>query len=453
MISTTKQRPRGDTRSAGLPFHPGQSPFFYGWTVLAFGTIGILMSIPGQTVGVSVFTDFLIEALGLERSILSMAYLVGTVSSALMLSKAGSAYDRYGARITGIAVSLLLGLSLIYLSFSDLISSSLIGSVGAFAQTSGSAIPIIITFAVISFGFFMLRLFGQGTLTLVSRNMVMKWFERRRGVANAVLGAAISLGFSLAPRVLDDLVGMTSWRGAWRILALVLIGFAVLIWIFYRDSPQIFGLEPDGGMKGPAKKSHSDTVAVRDFSLKEAKRTYSFWIFTLTLGVSALLLTAFTFHVVSIFETSGLTREDAVNIFLPSAIVAVSVQFFGSWISDYIRLKWLVSLHLFGAILLSAGVWALGAGAPALLVIVGMGMNQGMMGITSNITWPRYYGILHLGEVSGFAMAWTVAGSAIGPYFFSLSLDLSGSYGTIALFLLAVSILLFIGSFWVRRPE
>jgi MFS family permease len=413
----------------------------------------MLMSIPGQTVGVSVFTDFLIEALGLERSMLSMAYLVGTVASALMLSRAGRAYDRFGARITGIVVSILLGLTLVYLSYSDVISDSLIGSVGAFARTAGSAIPIIISFTVISFGFFMLRFFGQGTLTLVSRNMVMKWFERRRGIANAVLGATISLGFSLAPRFLDDLVGMTGWREAWRMLALVLLGFTVLIWIFYRDSPQIFGLEPDGGMKGPAKKSHPDTVASRDFSLKEARRTYAFWIITLTLCLSALLITAFTFHVVSIFETSGLTREDAVNIFLPSAIVAVSIQFIGSWISDYIRLKWLVSMHLFGAMLLSAGIWALGAEAPALLIIAGMGLNQGMMGITSNISWPRYFGLQHLGEVSGFAMAWTVAGSAIGPYFFSLSLDFTGTYGTISIFFFVTSILLFIGSFRVRRPE
>ncbi len=50
-----------------FPFDPARFPFFYGWIVLSAGTLGILMSAPGQTVGVSVFTDSLIEALAIER--------------------------------------------------------------------------------------------------------------------------------------------------------------------------------------------------------------------------------------------------------------------------------------------------------------------------------------------------------------------------------------------------
>ncbi|MFW6289211.1 MAG: MFS transporter, partial [Spirochaetota bacterium] len=88
------------TRSQQLqsvPFEPARFPFFYGWVLLGSGTIGLLMSAPGQTVGVSVFTDPLMEALGLTRSLLSLGYLVGTLASALLLSRAGRLYDRYGA--------------------------------------------------------------------------------------------------------------------------------------------------------------------------------------------------------------------------------------------------------------------------------------------------------------------------------------------------------------------
>src|SRR6056297_61305 len=102
-----------------FPFSPKQSPFFYGWTILFVGSIGMLMSIPGQTVGVSVFTDFLIEVLGLTRNAVSIAYLVGTVGSAFLLSAGGRAYDRLGARVTGVIVSLLLGVTLVLVSFVD----------------------------------------------------------------------------------------------------------------------------------------------------------------------------------------------------------------------------------------------------------------------------------------------------------------------------------------------
>jgi len=45
------------------------SPIDYGWVVLAAGTLGMLMTTPGQTVGVSVFLDPIIADLGVPRSL------------------------------------------------------------------------------------------------------------------------------------------------------------------------------------------------------------------------------------------------------------------------------------------------------------------------------------------------------------------------------------------------
>ncbi|WP_010418220.1 hypothetical protein [Anaerophaga thermohalophila] len=45
--------------------HPARWPFFYGYVVAFFGTIGIWASVPGQTIGVSAFTDPVKDALGL----------------------------------------------------------------------------------------------------------------------------------------------------------------------------------------------------------------------------------------------------------------------------------------------------------------------------------------------------------------------------------------------------
>ncbi|MFP4052300.1 MAG: hypothetical protein ACLFV7_00365 [Phycisphaerae bacterium] len=56
-----------------LPFSPKAVGVFYGWVVPAVGTVGLLMSLPGQTMGVSVFTDHLLAALKLSREELSRA--------------------------------------------------------------------------------------------------------------------------------------------------------------------------------------------------------------------------------------------------------------------------------------------------------------------------------------------------------------------------------------------
>ncbi|MBT7372315.1 MAG: MFS transporter, partial [Gammaproteobacteria bacterium] len=61
--------------STTWPFDPRRSPVYYGWVVWLFSTVGFLFSIPGQTMGMAVFTDPFIEVLGLSRTQLSMAYL------------------------------------------------------------------------------------------------------------------------------------------------------------------------------------------------------------------------------------------------------------------------------------------------------------------------------------------------------------------------------------------
>ena len=58
--------------------NPTKVPFFYGYIVLIIGTLGVWASTPGQTVGVSVFTDPVKDALGLTRNQFSNAYMIGT---------------------------------------------------------------------------------------------------------------------------------------------------------------------------------------------------------------------------------------------------------------------------------------------------------------------------------------------------------------------------------------
>ncbi len=77
-------------QNCNKPFPVSKFPFFYGWVILAAGTIGILMSIPGQTMGVSVFTESLLSDLQINRNNLSLAYLVGTLGSGLIITRAGN---------------------------------------------------------------------------------------------------------------------------------------------------------------------------------------------------------------------------------------------------------------------------------------------------------------------------------------------------------------------------
>jgi len=404
------------------------------------------MTTPGQTIGVSVFTGSLVSALGITRSDLSLAYLIGTSGSAILLTAAGRLYDRVGARIVATGSAALLGGVLVLASYSDTVSRAVTSLVGGRDAA-------LVAFVVITITFFLLRFSGQGMLAISSRNMVMEWFDRQRGKANAVMGIAVSFGFSFAPQVFEWLVQHNGWRGAWRVLALVLLGFAPLALITFRNRPEDHGLVPDGNAAAPARRTLQAAGPAIDFTLKEARRTFAFWLFSLAVLMSALLGTAYTFHIVSMFHAAGMSESVAVGIFLPSSVVAVIFQFAGSWASDYIKLKYLAMVQLIGLVTVSCGVAFLGPGWPVILCIVGYGLNQGMMGILNNVTWPQYFGRKHLGAISGFAAALGVAGSAAGPYLFSVVRDLTGAYRWAAVICGALCVLLFAGSWWADRPR
>ena len=221
------------------PFPVSGIPFFYGWVILAAGIIGVLMSIPGQTMGVSVFTESLLSDLQINRNHLSLAYLVGTMGSGLMITRAGKLYDRHGARVMAFIAGVMLGVMLVYLTRVDRLVSAL--------PEKSWISPALLTFILLAFGFWGIRFFGQGLLTMVSRNMVMKWFNRRRGLANAVLGIFTALGFSVAPRILDQIIQRLAWKGAWIFLAILVgIAFSLFVLLVFRDNPEECGCQPDG---------------------------------------------------------------------------------------------------------------------------------------------------------------------------------------------------------------
>ena len=421
-----------------FPFAPVKIKFFYGWVILVAGAIGVVMSIPGQTMGVSVFTDRLIESLDISRLNLSLAYMIGTLSSSLLLSRAGKQYDKYGARVTAVASSFLMGAVLIYMSSLKILSGSL---------NSFFGIPFgIASFILLTSGFFALRFFGQGVLTMVSRNMVMKWFDRKRGFAAALMGIITAFGFSYAPKPFNSLIVSFGWEGAWRIIGLsALFIFPFFILVFYRDNPEICGLNPDGIKKAEEKK---DSEFVKesvgsDMTLKEARKTAVFWIAIFTVSMWALYNTAVTFHIVSIFSLKGMGSAVAVSIFLPYSVFSVLSRLFTGWISDRVKLKYIILMQLFTSIIALVFLGLLSS-SPVILwgFIVFLGFASGSWGVLNSITWIRLFGRKHLGEITGFAMGWIVAGSAFGPYLFSISEKVSGGYSLSVILCISVIVLI-----------
>jgi len=138
--------------------NPSRFPIFYGYVVLFVGSIGVLASIPGQTIGVSIFTDPVKDALGLSRNQFSNAYMIGTLISAFFVTKAGVLFDTYGARYVAFFAALFLGISLLLCSISVEISEGI--------KTILNVNSWIVPFVLMIVLFFFIRFCGQGVLTM-----------------------------------------------------------------------------------------------------------------------------------------------------------------------------------------------------------------------------------------------------------------------------------------------
>ena len=81
---------------------------------------------------------------------------------------------------------------------------------------------------------------------------------------------------------------------------------------------------------------------------------------------------------------------------------------------------------------------------------------NGMFGVLSAVTWPRFFGLKHLGAISGYSMGWMVVGSALGPFMFGLSFNLTGNYDHAIVVCILAAVTLFLLGFRadnVNRPR
>jgi MFS family permease len=317
------------------------------------------------------------------------------------------------------------------------------------ASVAGLALSTV-TLPLILIGYFGVRLTGQGVLTSASRNVLLLWFEKRRGLVSGIRGVFVSLGFSIAPLILALMIDGFGWRGALMFMAATLIfGFSVLALIFLRNSPQEVGLRPDG----LSEVAHAEQQALQtteNLSVAQAKRSVSFWIYSGGLAIHALFGTAVTFHIVSIFEAAGRSRTEAFAYFLPQAVVSTTVNLMASWMVDTRRLQPFLVVMLSAFLLGAIGLINLEQPWGYLLLVTGFGAGGGLWGVISNVAFIRLFGSLHLGEISGLNTALTVFASAIGPFLFSLSFDYTGSYSAASLFCLGIIVSLLVASLVLR---
>jgi len=390
-------------------------------TLVAAAGVVSVMTAPGQTAGLSVFTDPLISELDISRTGISASYFFGTIAGAAAQPFVGRALDRHGARSVTVAIGILFAGVLLALSF--------VGDIGGLTA-----------------GFVGVRMLGQGALSLAATTAVARAITRHRGLALGVTSAIGSAGISLAPVGLERLISAVGIHAAWRwealIVAAVVIPLAFILPGRSRRAQDLDSL------------STAQIVIQREsWTLGDAVRTGMFWVIAASLAVSGMLSTGLAFHQIAILGERGLTPFEAAANFLPQTVTGIAATLLVGVFIDRVSPKLFV---IFSMLTLASSLLLLPiveAGWTAILYGLVLGAAGGSLRGMEAAAYVRYYGTAHIGSIRGVVTAINLTSTALGPIALSLGVDISGSFTepavTFAILPLTVAIL----AVFVRAPH
>lgn len=401
---------------------PVRTSFFYGWIIVGICALGTFFSGPGQTYSVSMFINHYIHDLHLDRAVVSTIYSVATVCAGLLLYFMGRFIDRFGQRAMAVVIGTLLGLTCLFSSF-----------------VTG---PIML---FISFLF--LRLFGQGSMTLLPKTTVPQWFVLHRGRALSFMALGGFLSSALFPPLNAWMIGQWGWPVAWRVWGgLLIIVFVPLAGFFIRNRPEDVGLQPDNASPqklAQAKKEKKDGRPIEEVSwtLKEAMRTRAFWMMLYCVALPAMINTAITFHMISIFGEDHLNTATGAIILSLMAIVGFPVTMVAGFIMERIPVNKVLAISFCGQIIFLFLLHQVSGFALAIVFGLVWGFIGGIERISLNIVWPNYFGRKHLGSINGIAMMTMVISSAAGPFIFGIGYDIFHSFKEVILLVMIFPVL------------
>ncbi|WP_081748694.1 MFS transporter [Nocardiopsis sp. CNT312] len=386
-----------------------------------------MLSGPGQTAGISVFVDHVIADLGIGRSAVSLAYMVGTLSGALALPWIGRAVDRFGVRRTLAAVALGFGAFLVGLACVQEVVGLTAGFVGV-------------------------RALGQGGVTLVATTAVAITVTRNRGFALGVVTSLGSAGISLFPLIAERAVTLAGWRYTFAAEALLVwaVVLPIAFWGLRGAGP---AAEGSGSGKGAGREDGEASAPAPEWPLREVARTSVFWAMAAGVACSGLVATAVFFHQISVLGERGLSPTEAAANFLPQTVAGLGASVLFGWAADRFSPKALMCASM----ALHAGALAVlplvGPGAGALLYGVALGSAAAGARAVEGAALPYYFGTANLGSLRGLTQGIVVAATAVGPILLSLAYQWAGSYRPGVLALAALCAVVGIGVCFARPPR
>ena len=384
---------------------------YQGWRVVAASGLGAFCT------SVFVFSFAILlrplsEEFSWSREAVASAFGFMTLAVSLAAPLTGHVVDRYGPRRIA-APSLCIA---------------------AIAFASLATLTPALSHLYVIYG--VIGLASSGTSPVVYSRVVSTWFDRRRGIAMAVVIASIGAGAIVHPPVVQNLIRAAGWRTACVALscAILVIGVPfVARWV--RERPMV-----DVAARHP-----SDAIPFGG-----ALQSRIFWTLFVVVFGSTIALNGVVVHLAALLTDRGIAPHQAVIAMSVMGAASLTGRLSTGWLLDRwraTRVSFVLLLLAAVGILVLARAHTMSAGVIA-AAMIGFGTG-GEVDVTPYLI-SRYFGLRLLSTLYGLTWwAFGVAG-VIGPVLMGRAFDSTGSYDRVLIGFAAVT--LAVGALMLTLP-
>lgn len=385
--------------------------------IISFAAMQLFFSAPGQTFLIGIFVDPIFTELDVSRSLFAGIYSAATLLASTLLNPAGKLIDRYPLKTMIWGNSFLMALGCTVLALANNIYTLFLG-------------------------FILLRLVGQGVLGLTGNTTLVKYFNRNRGKSLSLGSLGFPLSEMIYPTIALLLISIAGWRFTYGFFALsyLVLMLPLQLWLVHQSR-----LKPNTFLEGEDEAPQSNQIkhtADRHWTIREALKDVRFYLLALPASLGPIVMTALFFHQVSIFESNNWpVTMIAKAMAVYAGLRIASTIIIGPIIDRMGSLTSFVVGNLFFVI----AIVIVAFGGPAYLTypyLICCGIGIGISIPISNVIWPYFYGVKHMGSIKGFYAMVRNGLTALGPLPIALAIDMGISMTTSLLVMGGITLIL-----------
>jgi len=385
--------------------------FFYGWVVVGISLVSMTL-IYGIRHSFAIFFSYILGEFGWERGSTAFMFSLNILVYGFVAPIAGSLGDRWKPRKVMLLGTILLGLSTAICGFAQKLFH--------FYLLFGILMPLGTAFS------------GWPLLAPALAN----WFVKSRGLVIGLgsMGGGLSFIYGMFAEFTISNLG---WRLAYFVLAGILTGIILPLYLLFHYRPESKGLRPYGATELSSSQDFTTKMkdipeaVSHDWTLGQAVRTSELWLMVLAYllywGLGGYLVVA---HQVKYAVDAGYSGMFSASIFGLFGVFMVTGQV-SAFISDWIGREKAITL---AAILSTIALVALSSvkdtSQPILLYVYAIcfGYGGGLFCATAFAGTADIFHGRHFGEIAGLLLTGQGIGGAIGPWLGGYIYDVSGSY-------------------------